>query len=114
MTSKLSRLSQEKDTFKYSLEADLTAVVKDWFAIQLDLKATKICDRYQKGISDFLVCVNGIFVAIELKAEDKEPSSQQSIFLKGIVDSGGIGGVCETLGEVKSLINAAREKSRKN
>jgi hypothetical protein len=88
--------------------------VKDWFAIQLDLKATKVSDRYQGGISDFLVCVNGIFVAVELKAQDKEPSAQQRLFIKETVGAGGIGGVCETLGEVKSLIRAAREKSRKN
>lgn len=75
------------------------------------LKFTKICDRYHKGISDFIICVEGTFVAIELKAENKQPSAQQLQFIKEVIASGGIAGVCETLEEVKCLVKKARKKS---
>lgn len=87
--------------------------MREWLSIQLDVKANKISDRYTKGIADFLCCVGGVFVAIELKAEDKKPSKHQLLFIKEVQNTGGIAGVCETLGEVKSLINAAREKFKK-
>lgn len=113
-TNKHLLSNHEKDTYKYALEKDLTKLVKDWLSIQTNIKATKICDRYHKGISDFIVCVDGIFVAIELKAEDKEPSAQQLQFIKEIIASGGIAGECKTLGEVKVLVKRAQEKSLKN
>ena len=103
-----------KDTYKFALEADLTKLVKEWLSIQTNVKATKICDRYHKGISDFLLCVDGIYVAIELKAEDKKPSAQQLQFIKEVIASGGIARVCETLGEVKAIVRSAQEKSLKN
>lgn len=82
--------------------------MKDWLSIQSDVKATKISDRFKKGIPDFLVCVRGIYVAIELKAADKEAEKHQLIFIREVVAAGGIGGVCETLGQVKALVEAAR------
>lgn len=88
--------------------------MKSWLEIQLDVKADKVSDRFNKGVSDFLCCVGGVYVAIELKAMDKEPSPHQILFIKEVQRAGGIAGVCETLGEVKALVSAAREKLKKN
>ena len=44
----------------------------------------------QAGISDILACVNGRFVAIEVKAEKGKPSELQLYHQQKIKDSGGI------------------------
>lgn len=61
----------------------------------------------KKGIPDLLVCCNGYFLAIELKAEDGKPSELQEHTIKQILNAGGISMVLyprdfETL---KSLID---------
>jgi hypothetical protein len=44
------------------------------------------------GVPDFLMCLNGQFVAIELKKDEKEqPSKLQSWVLRKIIAAGGIG-----------------------
>jgi len=46
---------------------------------------------YQKsGIPDILACVNGMFVAVEVKASDGRPSELQKLNVKRINKSGGI------------------------
>lgn len=78
------------------------------------MKADKISDRFKKGISDFILCVNGIYVAIELKAADKQPSPHQILFINEVRRAGGIAGVCESLHDVKVLVDAARKKFLEN
>lgn len=93
---------------RYKLEADLTKYVKKWLDLQSDVCYRKISDRFNKGISDILCCVNGIFVAVELKADDGKASPHQVFFIKDVLDHGGIGGVCYTLQDVVDLIEQAR------
>ena len=76
------------------------------------VKWTKISDRYNKGVSDILASVNGIYTAIELKAEGNVATMHQLVFIDEVIKSGGIGGVCYCLYEVKQLIEAARNKHR--
>ena len=63
------------------MEADQTG----WF--------TKIWGGgYQKsGIPDLLLCVNGIFISVELKAPNGRPSELQKMNTARINNSGGIG-----------------------
>lgn len=42
------------------------------------------------GVSDKLYCVDGVFVAIEVKAEAPKPSALQLEFLFGVAQAGGI------------------------
>lgn len=47
---------------------------------------------YQKsGIPDLLLCVNGIFISVELKAPNGRPSALQKMNTARINQSGGIG-----------------------
>ena len=94
----------------YPLEETLTKKVKEWLDLQLDISYYKASDRYQKGVSDIIMCVGGIFVAAELKAEDGEATPHQNLFIRDIIRVGGIGKVCYTLMEVKELVKAARER----
>lgn len=47
---------------------------------------------FQKaGIPDLICCINGIFVAIELKADNGKPTEIQKLNIKNINAAGGIG-----------------------
>ena len=45
----------------------------------------------RSGIPDLLICCNGYFLGVELKAEKGKPSELQKWNLEKIRDSGGIG-----------------------
>jgi len=92
----------------YAQEATLTKKVKEWLDTQKDVFYYKASDRYQKGVSDFIICVDGIFVAAELKAADGIALPHQKLFIEEIQRAGGIGGICYTLHDVKELVRAAR------
>lgn len=103
-------MMMENKSQLYQKEADLTKAVQAWFAIQRDVKSDKICDRYKKGIADFLLCVQGKYVAIELKAAKGKESPHQKLFIKEVIRAGGIGGTCYTLDEVIALVDEARRR----
>lgn len=47
---------------------------------------------YQRsGIPDLICCINGVFVAIELKSEIGNPTELQKMNIKNINSAGGIG-----------------------
>lgn len=43
----------------------------------------------KRGVPDFLVCVNGKFIAIETKAEGGKPTAMQKLELRKIAEAGG-------------------------
>lgn len=94
---------------RYALEADLTTKVNDYLDLQLDLFYFKVSDSFNKGISDILACVRGIFVAIELKADDGTASIHQVVFIEKTIAAGGVGGICYCVHDVQILIRKARE-----
>lgn len=96
------------DNKRYAQEATITKIVKDWLEVQRDIAFYKASDRYHKGISDFILCVGGVFVGVELKKDDGKPSPHQLLFIKQIQKAGGIAGVCYTLKDVKDLVEEAR------
>lgn len=102
------------DDIKYQLEADLTKATTNWLDTQKDLYYTKIADRFKKGIPDILACVQGTFVAIELKAGKNTLSPHQKFFIKNVIAVGGVGGTCYTLRQVKVLIDEARRIAPRN
>ena len=64
----------------------------------------KASERSLAGIPDFILCVNGIFVALELKRESKSKISRlQSHNLELINKSGGLGIVVNPDNWVKIL-----------
>lgn len=44
----------------------------------------------KKGVPDLLVCCNGYFLALEVKAEDGKPSAIQEYTINKIIHAGGI------------------------
>lgn len=72
---------------------------------------TKISDRFSHGIPDFLICYQGKFIAIELKATHNASQSQafQSYNINEIIKAKGIGAICYSVEDVKRLIIQAHE-----
>lgn len=70
-------------------------------------KFFKAADKFTSGISDLVGCVNGKFVAIELKVRDNKPTKLQEYFLSEIKNSGGVFGVARTWLDVKKILNQA-------
>lgn len=73
------------------------AKVKDW----LDRELKKVWPNHWRykvpggrfgrvGVPDFIMCVHGLFIAIEVKAEGKSPTKMQDTELKLISVAGGI------------------------
>lgn len=89
-------------------EAKLTADVQKYLKMQKDTWFYKASDRYTSGIPDIIACVNGQFVAIELKGDGYHPTAVQTMKIGKIVNSSGIAGVCYSLEDVKNLVEQAR------
>ncbi len=69
--------------FKEYVIRDLKKLPNTWFS---KIQQVAIC-----GIPDFLMCINGKFIALELKASKKEsPTPLQQWELESIAHSGGL------------------------
>lgn len=100
----------QSDLARYPQEATITKKVKEWLEIQPDIHFYKASDRYHKGVSDLILCVGGIFVGVELKADKGRASAHQTLFIRNVRDAGGVAGVCYNLAEVKTLVEKARAR----
>lgn len=83
------------------LKNKVKAMLKKEFPL---VYAQKINDRCTHGIPDFLMCVCGRFVAIELKVKGNKPTKIQEYHTNNIIKSGGIAKVCYTVNEVRETL----------
>lgn len=65
------------------------------------------CDRKRMGVPDLLICVNGRFVAVELKAAGRKPTELQRFTLDKITHAGGIAGWATDLDQVFRIVEQA-------
>jgi Holliday junction resolvase len=65
----------------------------------------KSSDRYTVGIPDLIICYNGRFIAIELKALKGVVSRIQSHQLSVIQRAGGESYICRTIEQVKQALH---------
>ena len=90
----------------WTVESELQAKVIELLEIY-----TRVINREaaatRRGVSDITCCIGGRFVAIELKDDKGTPSPQQLRYLEKVEESGGIGGVCRTIGDVLDLLEKA-------
>lgn len=99
---------------EYDNEGDFQAAVITLFRVY-GVKAHAIRNAFatKRGSSDLLVCLNGVFMACELKARDGTPSDLQLEFIEKIKAAGGVAAVCSCLADILDLIDAAlRQSSR--
>lgn len=64
----------------------------------------KICDKFTSGIPDILGCIQGKFIAIEVKAGKANPTLMQKHILTMIKFAYGIAGVCRHVKDVEELL----------
>lgn len=77
-------LKKAETKFKERVQADLGKLRNCWFV--------KIQQVSIRGIPDFLLCINGTFIAIELKrSEDATRNALQDWTLQCIAHAGGLG-----------------------
>lgn len=74
------------------------------------IKVIRICDRYNKGYSDLFINVRGIFVVAELKDDTGTATKHQEEFIRDMIATGAIGGVCRTVKEVADLVELAKRR----
>jgi hypothetical protein len=81
-------LAKQKETsFKEKVKDDLKIVENCWYV--------KIQQRSIRGIPDLLLCINGMFVAIELKTDKGIVSPLQKHILSQITLAKGLGLVAQ-------------------
>lgn len=78
----LNLAKQQETLFKEQVWADLKRLPNTW--------AHKTQEVAKRGVPDFLVCVNGVFLALELKTETGTLDPLQEYKLKKIQEANGI------------------------
>lgn len=59
-----------------------------------------------RGVADILLCINGRFVAIELKVAPNKPTELQLSFLEKVENAKGSGHVAYTFEEYKQIVES--------
>ena len=74
------------------------------FGSRMDKRTTR-----KKGEPDFLLCVNGKFMAVECKAGTMMPTDEQWKELNLITDNGGIVCIARSLDDVRAVVHLAQK-----
>lgn len=95
-------------------EAAVTIQVKKFLKTipKTELWYWKVSDRFTAGVPDIVGCFCGLFFAIELKDQGKEPRPLQSQILKRINRAKGLAISTDNVVEVKMLIAKLRRRAR--
>jgi len=75
----------------------------------------------QSGVSDMLNCLDGVFVAIEVKAPESYggsvekaladgPTVKQRSFVRKVVAAGGVGGFAATVDQYMAILKEAEQR----
>jgi hypothetical protein len=64
----------------------------------------KTADRWTSGIPDLILCIDGLFYAIELKVGTNKLTRIQQYVLTKIQSAGGQATVCRSLDEVRQFL----------
>lgn len=71
------------------------------------IKTIRISDKFTSGLSDLILCVQGKFVAVELKTATGKSTALQRLFLEKIRQAGGVAGICHSWDDVVILLKEA-------
>jgi len=87
------------------LEKDIQRQILKWLNQQPRTFCFKVAQGAfsTKGISDILCCINGKFVAFEIKKHGNTATKLQKYFIRRIIESGGRGFIVYSLAEVKKI-----------
>lgn len=86
-------------------ESDHQTKVVNWLREQGYYAVVIHADEMQeRGIADILSCIDGLFVAIEMKTPDEEPSTIQKYHIAKVIEAGGKAFIGSTLEDVKEQL----------
>lgn len=91
------------------LERDIQKKCMKWLKEQPDIEVCwKASDMYTRGVSDIVLMMNGLFIAIELKKPGETPSGLQQGFIDTVNRCGGVSCYVDSLEELKYVIEYIR------
>ena len=61
-----------------------------------------------RGISDLLICLDGKFIAIELKHGKNKATALQEKYLRDVRESGGVAVVCRSIKDLERVVKEAK------
>lgn len=115
MTNGVERLYKTKSLYagrlvaSYETEAKILADTIEVLTL-IGAPFTREEHATKRGVADIIACVNGRYVAIELKDKDGTPSAQQIKFNAKIKAGGGIAVFCKTLETLFDTLEEAMVK----
>ena len=74
------------------------------FGSRMDKRTTR-----KKGEPDFLLCVNGRFIACECKAGQEMPTEEQQAELNLVSDNGGVVCIARSLDDLRAVVRLAQK-----
>ena len=89
-------------------ESQIQADILRWLESQEGLWCCKVVSANRNGVPDILVCVDGVFLALEVKREGGKTSELQKHNMQCVVRSGGWARVVTGLDEVKETVEKIR------
>jgi hypothetical protein len=106
------------DTYRYEapLQRDCQSYLKTLAAkgVPVSVPYKTHGNRFtQSGIADILVCIYGVFVALECKVGNNKASESQALYLQSINKAGGIGRIVRHPLEIEGIVREAF-KSKNN
>ena len=86
-------------------ESGIQKKITDWLTTQKIFWQKNHQTAYSRaGIPDLTVCVNGMFLALEVKTPSGKPSPSQLLELRKISQSGGRSEIVRSLDEVRKIV----------
>ncbi len=104
----------------YATETDLVRAIRDLLTLRCALSIRvnagvqviedengkrRIFRGAEKGTSDIIACVRGVFIAIEAKMPGNKPTQAQLDFLERVRQAGGVGIVAYDVETVNNLVD---------
>ena len=99
---RIYRATQKKPV--YTEESELISDTRTFLELLPNARIVRAEAVTERGISDYLICYRGRFIAAELKDDVGTPSKPQLKFISEIKESGGIAGICRNLKDVLDLL----------
>lgn len=97
------------ETRRYRKESELSRYIATRLK-KVGIFFIKVNDASTSGVPDFLICLHGGLVGLEIKQTPNTPSKLQEEMIQRINDAGGYATVCYNWGEVKWAIHEAQRR----
>jgi Holliday junction resolvase len=92
------------------LEKDIQSKCLKYLKTQVGIWAVKTITTNKGGVPDILACIEGIFVAFEIKREGEKATALQAYNGNEIIKSGGEWYLVNNFEAFKAIINQIRER----